>query len=152
MNCKINFNEEIRADIETDEQSREIDNSLPDFQRGILTSVEEVTEIIMTRQNKTSAGDDDMPITVLKKLSFENLLKITIIFNHLLASTFFPTAWKHAICCPIPKPGKFHLKDFQNYLEKKNTKSLRRQQFVFRRSIWFSYESFNIARASKITQ
>lgn len=26
--------------------------------------------------------------------------------NHLLASASFPTDWKHAICCPIPKPGK----------------------------------------------
>lgn len=78
MNCTINFNDEIRADIETNDQVREIDKLLPEFQRGILTSVEEVTEIIMTRQNKTSVGGDDMPIIVLKKLSLANLLTITL--------------------------------------------------------------------------
>lgn len=61
---------------------------------------------MMTRQNKTSVGDDNTVIAVLKKLSFDNLLKITIIFNHLLASAFYPSAWKHAIECPIPKPDK----------------------------------------------
>lgn len=106
INCGIAFNELIRADIVNEHQLNEINELLPESNRHILTSVDEVSEIINARPNKTSTGDDNMPITVLKKLSFENLLKITIIFNQLLAAGFFPSAWKHAIGCPIPKPGK----------------------------------------------
>lgn len=74
--------------------------------QDILTSATEISEIITSRKNKISTGDDHMPVTILKKLSFDNLLKITIIFNQLLAAAFFPAVWKHAIGCPIPKPRK----------------------------------------------
>lgn len=105
-NCIIQFNETIRANIESDDQLREIESQLPESDQGILTSATEVAEIIMMRKNKTSTGDDNMPTTVLKKLSFDNVVRITIIFNQLLASAVFPATWKHAIGCPIPKPGK----------------------------------------------
>lgn len=106
-NCGIILlNKKIRTNIETKEEVQKIDKLLPEHKRGILTSVEEVTEVIMARQNKISSGDDNMPITILKKLSFANLLQITIIFNQLLAAALFPEAWKHAIGRPIPKPGK----------------------------------------------
>lgn len=88
------------------QQLKEIECQLPESDQGILTSATEVAEIIMTRKNKTSTGDDNMPTTVLKKLSFDNIVRITIIFNQLLASAFFPSTWKRAIGCPIPKPGK----------------------------------------------
>ncbi len=95
IHCKIGLNDNIRADIENDESDK-----------GILTSATEVTEIIMSRKNKISTGDDNMPCTVLKKLSFANVLRITIIFNQLLAVAYFPAVCKHAIGCPIPKPGE----------------------------------------------
>lgn len=59
ISCNIPFSNVIRADIESEEERNCIDRLLPASQHGILTSVEEVTDVIMTRQNKSSTGDDN---------------------------------------------------------------------------------------------
>lgn len=42
-NCTILFNEEIRANIESKDEAKSIDELLPENSRGILTSMEEIS-------------------------------------------------------------------------------------------------------------
>lgn len=73
--------------------------ALPPHQNNILTSVE---NIINTRPNKKSSGMD----TVLKTFSPTIILFVCTIFNHMLATGYFPDCWKTALVSAIPKPSK----------------------------------------------
>lgn len=102
----IPFNNQITPDIGGKEQLNQTNELLPDSMKNILTSTEEIADIISSRPNKNSTGADDMPYTIMKQFDDRVLRGITIFFNHLLAIHHFPTSWQHAIITPIPKPGK----------------------------------------------
>lgn len=75
-------------------------------QSGLLTSVEEVSSIILSTPNKKSSGRDSMPYFLFKRFSIEIITFLTIFFNHCIANSHFPSAWKHSLITPIPKPNK----------------------------------------------
>lgn len=79
---------------------------LPPESRGVLTSAEEVAEVIRTRPNKGSTGTDNMPYSLIRRFDARVILQLTIFFNHLLAIAYFPRVWQLALITPIPKPGK----------------------------------------------
>lgn len=83
-----------------------IDTILPLDLRGLLTCREEIINIVKSRVNKKSAGCDELPIYLFKFFDNGIFTKITIYFNHLIASGYFPRNWTFANVTPIPKPGK----------------------------------------------
>lgn len=84
----------------------DINESLPPSARGILTSAEEVAGIICRVPPKKSSGTDLMPYFLFKHFSPRVILFFTILFNHLLARSYFPRCWKHSLVTPVPKPAK----------------------------------------------
>lgn len=102
----IGFNDEIHPNIVDTDQLNTINGLLPVEKRGILTSTEEITNIIKKRPNKNSTGYDGIPNTVIKNFSPVVLTFITVLFNHLLSISYFPTEWQKSIITPIPKPGR----------------------------------------------
>lgn len=102
----IHFDDYIRADISNETQMDEINKLLPEKTKNILTSSTEIGEIIKNRPNKKSFGDDKIPYFIIKRFSPNFILFLTILFNHLLANSYFPNKWKLAKITPIPKISK----------------------------------------------
>lgn len=102
---RISFSRLITSDILTRAHLHDIDALLPPTQRGILTSADEVAEIISKKPNKKSSGVDGIPYPILKSLNSDIILLLTSFFNHLLSISYFPRVWRHALVTPIPKPG-----------------------------------------------
>lgn len=66
----------------------------------------EVGNYIKALPNKISAGDDNIPNIVLRKLPISYIVTLTKLFNHCINNCYFPREWKTAIVCAIPKkPG-----------------------------------------------
>lgn len=105
-NSHIGFDETISPDIAGINDLAIINGKLDPHLRGILTCGNEIIEIIKTRPNKNSTGCDMMPYTLIKSFDEEIIRDITILFNHMLAISFFPKIWQNATITPIPKPGK----------------------------------------------
>lgn len=103
---KISFNENVSAKIMSKGELPPPNELLGEQQKSLLTSVEEVTQVIKSRRNKSSCGEDQMPNTIIKQFSISVLITLTIFFNHLIAIGHFPTEWKAAVIRPIPKNGK----------------------------------------------
>lgn len=105
-NISIHFDDQISAKIETNADLARVNEMLPHSQKGILTSAEEVADIIRRTPNKRSHGNDQMPYILMKRFVPAVITLMTIFFNHLLANSHFPDGWKRSIVTPIPKAGK----------------------------------------------
>eukprot|EP00057_Strongylocentrotus_purpuratus_P014381 XP_011668855.1 PREDICTED: uncharacterized protein LOC105440439 [Strongylocentrotus purpuratus] len=58
----------------------------------------------LRRLNASKAGHPtDVPIRLLKEFAYELSLPLTIIFNKCLNNGHFPSSWKTASVCPVPK-------------------------------------------------
>lgn len=104
-NLRINFSDRISASIPTDSPLDTTNGILPYSQQNLLTSAEEVAQIISTRPNEKSCGLDGMPFFLIKKFHPNIILFLSTLFNHISIS-YFPMCWRHASITPIPKPGK----------------------------------------------
>lgn len=102
----IMFNDNMRADIEDWSELNELNERLPSNRRDLLTCGSEVCDIISAAPPKRSSGPDSMPYFLIKHFSPSVILFLTVLFNHLLSTSYFPAAWKHSIVTPIPKPNK----------------------------------------------
>lgn len=102
----IKFGSGITPRIINEIELDAVNERLPATQRNVLTSAEEVNEIIQRAPPKKSTGTDQMPYCLLKLLSPAVILLFTTLFNQLLSCTYFPIAWKHSLITPIPKVGK----------------------------------------------
>ena len=79
-----------------------------------FTCLKVVSDFIKGIPNKTSAGPDSIPNTVIKKLPYSCLFKLTQIFNHCINNSYFPSSWKSATIIPIPKKtGILEPKEFR---------------------------------------
>lgn len=105
---RIPFSPLISPDIPTDVALRDVNRRLPHEQRGLLVSVESIARVIQSRPAKSSCGPDGVPYTLLKLLTPPTISLLTIFFNHLIANSYFPRIWRHALVTSIPKPGKDH--------------------------------------------
>lgn len=105
-NTIITFGGNITPKIECQDHLRDTNRLLPEFAQNLLTSPEEVEEIIHNRPNKKSVGFDGLPFTVIKTFSPCVILFLCMLFNHMIASAHFPSSWKRALVVAIPKPGK----------------------------------------------
>lgn len=102
----ITFNENILSAIQNERQLSEINDLLPEDKKNLLTSADEVAQIIAKRPNKKSTGIDGAPYYMIRQFSPEIILFLTILFNHLISTSYFPSCWKTALVTPIPKPNK----------------------------------------------
>lgn len=65
----------------------------------------EVERCLKTLKN-TSPGGDDICNEFLKRVPTNIKEELVYLFNTSLTTSTIPAEWKHAIICPIPKPGK----------------------------------------------
>lgn len=72
----------------------------------MFVSTTDVQNIIKTRNNKKSSGNDSMPNYALKKLSLSSMFWLAVIFNHITNMQYIPSNWKMACVTPVPKPNK----------------------------------------------
>ena len=70
-----------------------------------LTNREEVQEAIRGLEVNKAPGPDGIPKRALKHLP-QRLSLLVLIFNAILVTHHFPTAWKHARMISILKPVK----------------------------------------------
>lgn len=70
FNNPIQFTADTPANIVTDKQLSEINSRLPEHQRGLLTSAEEVSHVVGTPPYKKSYGIDGVPYFIFKKTQF----------------------------------------------------------------------------------
>lgn len=80
-NLSIRFGDQLTANIETNAELDAFNDGLPPSQRGILTSAEEVAEIVRRAPNKRSFGNDQMPYLLMKRFLPSILLLLTVYFN-----------------------------------------------------------------------
>ena len=66
----------------------------------------DIINLINQRNNKKTAGFDNLPNFLLKKAPKNFFKIITILFNHCINNSYFPQLWKKAIIIPILKPKK----------------------------------------------
>jgi hypothetical protein len=71
-----------------------------------LTNPEEVQEAIRGLRVGKAPGPNGIPNRPLKHLSQRTVSLLVLIFNAILLTHHFPTAWKHARVISIFKPGK----------------------------------------------
>ena len=71
-----------------------------------LVTVETTINTFRNLKNKTSAGLDNIPQTILKHLPDRVILQYTTIFNNALNNNYFPKTWKVAKVIAIRKPKK----------------------------------------------
>lgn len=102
----ISFDGLITPVIMNVDELNAINQKLPSHQRGLLTHIGEVENIIGKRPNKKSTGNDGLPFTIIKQFSPLMHLFLTILFNQCLAISYFPEFWKSARVTAIPKPNK----------------------------------------------
>lgn len=105
-NLTIPFDDNISPIIRNADQLAHINSLLPIQQPNLLTSAEEIQNIIDNRPNKKSSGSDNLPYTVIKNLSPLIILFLTTLLNHMVGVAYFPECWKNALVSSIPKPGK----------------------------------------------
>ena len=77
------------------------------------TNYYEVKKIILGIKNDCSTGDDSIPIRYLKPVIDEITSPMVHIINNCIDKHVFPTAWKVARVCPVPKID--HPKDVSEY-------------------------------------
>jgi hypothetical protein len=68
--------------------------------------INELNQILKTRNNKQSAGNDLLPMSLVKKLPEEAKKYIIILYNNMFNNAFIPPKWKEAILMPLLKIGK----------------------------------------------
>lgn len=74
--------------------------------RKQLTNPTEIHNIIKTLNPHKAPGDDEIPNTVLKRLSKKTKVQLMYIINAIIQLQHFPVAWKTAKVIPVHKAGK----------------------------------------------
>ena len=72
----------------------------------MLTNPEKVQEAIWDLKVSKAPGPNGIPNRALKHLPQRAVSLVVLIFNAILITHHFPTAWKHARVISILKPGK----------------------------------------------
>lgn len=104
-----NFSNEIRASDPYEKIEKDTQNPSIKF----LTK-EEIKNIIKKRKNKNSTGHNNIGNRVLKNISIEAILFLTVIINNVINIGYYPKSWKMGIIIPVIKKGKEKNK-FESY-------------------------------------
>jgi exonuclease III len=81
-------------------------NRIEDANYKMFMSMEDLNIILKSRNNKQSAGNDLMPMSLLKKIPVEAKEYLLILYNNIINNAFYPPKWKEAVLAPLLKPGK----------------------------------------------
>jgi hypothetical protein len=81
-------------------------NRIENVNYNMFMGMEDLNEILKSRNNKQSAGNDLLPMSLLKKLPVEAKNILLILYNNIINNAFYPPKWKEAILTPLLKPGK----------------------------------------------
>ena len=76
---------------------------------SINISENDVLAAINKLKNNLSAGPDDLPSSLFKRIKYSILSPLTIIFRQLLSVAYIPDEWKQAVITPVHKKGPTHL-------------------------------------------
>ncbi|KAI5742437.1 hypothetical protein M8J77_007209 [Diaphorina citri] len=87
--------------------------SIPSFNLAPCSPLE-IIKIVNGLQNKTSCGEDDIPMIVIKKVIHPISGPLSFIFNSSFSTSTFPTLFKNAVITPIHK-GKGVMTDLNNF-------------------------------------
>lgn len=103
----VAFSRTLPADFKETENHQNINE--PTRKKFINSS--ELRQIIKSRNNKKSSGNDCMPNYALKKLSATTIYWLVVLFNHITNIQHIPENWKFARITnlpesPIPKQNK----------------------------------------------
>jgi len=71
-----------------------------------LTTPREVVKILSKFPPNKAPGPDQVPNQALKEAPRRLSVYLSLLFNTILLTCHFPTSWKLATVCMIPKPGK----------------------------------------------
>lgn len=93
------FNEEMKASKDINMQT--VNNIYDQF-----LNIEQLDEIIKSRNNKFSAGNDCIPMFLLKKTPISMKKYLVILFNNMYNNAYIPLKWKEALLIPILKQNK----------------------------------------------
>lgn len=66
----------------------------------------DLKQIIDSRNNKKSTGSDGITNKMLKVLSPNSLIFLSILFNHIINLGYYPKKWCNGIVIPVQKKGK----------------------------------------------
>lgn len=69
-------------------------------------SLKILSDLLKDRPNKKSVGIDGIPDIALKKMSLRAKIFISMLFNQIFNSGYYPSAWKRAVVIPIHKKDK----------------------------------------------
>lgn len=78
-------------------------NTPPSAISNPFVTVKTVSAFIKSRKNQKSKGEMQISNFILKKLPYIFHFFLTIIINHCLNISYFPSCWKHATIVPVPK-------------------------------------------------
>lgn len=81
-------------------------NITPDELQKIMTTPDELKELLRKLPPNKAPGPDDIPNKIIKNLSRKTTVQLNYIINAMLKQSYFPTNWKHARIVPIQKSGK----------------------------------------------
>lgn len=97
----VEFSNEIRA-------SDPYCNMACDYQNPSIKFIRptDLKEIIKSRNNKKSTGGDGITNQMLKVLSPNALIFLTILFNHIINLGYYPKNWRRGVVIPVLKKGK----------------------------------------------
>ena len=73
----------------------------------------DVYHVLLSLDPNKSKGFDNFPIRLLKNCAQSLATPFSLLFNFILATSHFPTAWKIAPVIPLHKSGSLH--DVKNY-------------------------------------
>ena len=76
---------------------------------SINISENDVLAPINKLKNNLSAGPDDLPPLLFKRIKYLILSPLTIIFRQLLSVAYVPEEWKRAVITPVHKKSSTHL-------------------------------------------
>lgn len=69
-------------------------------------NVTDLESMLKSRNNKKSAGNDCIPMYLLKKIPRSLKEHLVVLFNNMFNNAFIPPTWKQAKVCAILKPSK----------------------------------------------
>lgn len=104
-NIHSTFNRQIKPNFEYN-QFQTANPSFVYSSDRHLVSISELKEIIRSRANKKSCGNDKISNFVVKKLSKCAIIKLATLLNQSYNIGHFPTSWKTAIVIAVNKKGK----------------------------------------------
>jgi hypothetical protein len=78
-----------------------------------LISLAEIVSVIHKLRPKKSPGHDQITNKIAKNLSKKSILFLTHIYNTILRSSYFPSAWKYPIIIMISKPNKHLISSYR---------------------------------------